>query len=431
MITRADVSTAQRQMILATLQLVLESPHFCKSKRYPSFLEYVVHNALEEDPHALKERTVGVEVFGRAANYDTSTDPVVRVAAGEVRRRVSAYVSEHPGAPVRIDIPPGSYHAEFCFQPQPAATAPEEQRPKAEPIGGISATSKIDSPEGSQGLVNPVLTTQIPTPVETPWITKPRLAYAALLVLVAAAVGFWHHQQARAQQDFWWPVIGQNQPALILVGEASASSATSAVTAPSLNAGISTGSQSNLALADAIVTAQFCSTFREYKLQCKVSPAALATLGDTFGKSVVLVGGFNNPWTRRLLAPLPYQLQFNDANAPMTQRIREVVERKPTGDVVLGSVPSWENPAAELTKDYAIVGRFHSDITDGMAVVVAGLGRPGTSSAGQYVASPEKLQEVLSRAPKDWNGTNFEAVLEIDVVQGSSGHAKVIAARFW
>ncbi len=116
-IAHAEVSAEERQMILATLRLVLESPHFCKSKRYPSLLEFVVHNALEENSHVLKERTVGVEVFGRMADYDTSTDPVVRVAAGEVRRRMAAYFSEHPEAPVRIDIPPGSYRAEFCFRP--------------------------------------------------------------------------------------------------------------------------------------------------------------------------------------------------------------------------------------------------------------------------------------------------------------------------
>jgi hypothetical protein len=171
--------------------------------------------------------------------------------------------------------------------------------------------------------------------------------------------------------------------------------------------------------------------FREYKLQCKVAQAASTTVEDIHGKSLVLVGGFSNQWTRRLLAQLPYQFQMNIVTQPVPQRIRLLVEHKPTGNVTLASMTSSADPSAEFSRDYAIVARFHSDITDSMAVIVAGMGRPGTSSAGQYVTSPEKLREILSRAPKDWKGKNFEAVLQTDVVEGTAGHAEVIAARFW
>ena len=34
---------------------------------------------------SLKERCLGVEVFGRPADYDTSQDPVVRASAAEIK----------------------------------------------------------------------------------------------------------------------------------------------------------------------------------------------------------------------------------------------------------------------------------------------------------------------------------------------------------
>jgi hypothetical protein len=82
-------SLEQRKLVLNTLQNLLESRHFYRSKRYPALLESAVRMGLEENSEPLKERSVGMEVFGRAPDYDTSTDPVVRIATGEVRKRIA------------------------------------------------------------------------------------------------------------------------------------------------------------------------------------------------------------------------------------------------------------------------------------------------------------------------------------------------------
>src|SRR2546430_12496335 len=66
----------------------------------------------------LKERTLGVEVFGRDPDYDTNLDPVVRIAAGEIRKRIAQYYHE-PGheTEMRIDLPSGTYVPEFHPSP--------------------------------------------------------------------------------------------------------------------------------------------------------------------------------------------------------------------------------------------------------------------------------------------------------------------------
>jgi hypothetical protein len=103
-----------REAVLAELQSVLASSHFCNSKRYPALLQYIVEKTLAGEADSLKERTLGVEVFERPPSYDTNTDTVVRYTAGEVRKRLSLYYHEQEHRPgIQIALPAGSYIPEF------------------------------------------------------------------------------------------------------------------------------------------------------------------------------------------------------------------------------------------------------------------------------------------------------------------------------
>jgi hypothetical protein len=63
----------------------------------------------------LRERVIGANVFGRAPDYDTGNDPLVRNRAAELRKRLAQHymrTRDSKGA-IRIDIPTGSYRAIF------------------------------------------------------------------------------------------------------------------------------------------------------------------------------------------------------------------------------------------------------------------------------------------------------------------------------
>src|ERR1035438_6185809 len=105
---------AERKLVLKELESMLGSYHFQNSKRYPALLKYIVDATLDGHSGDLKERTLGVEVFGRDPNYDTSADPVVRLSAGEVRKRIAQYYHENGnGTHLQIELPLGSYVPEF------------------------------------------------------------------------------------------------------------------------------------------------------------------------------------------------------------------------------------------------------------------------------------------------------------------------------
>src|SRR3974390_2691081 len=80
-----------RTSVLQELDCILASRFFRNSHRSRQFLEYIVHRKLEGRIDDLKERTIGNAVFQRPLDYLTGEDPVVRVQAGEARRRLDQF----------------------------------------------------------------------------------------------------------------------------------------------------------------------------------------------------------------------------------------------------------------------------------------------------------------------------------------------------
>src|ERR1017187_4801907 len=100
----------ERAAIHDHLEKMLADPLFKHSKRYPNLLRHIVEHTLDGRTDDLKERTLGIEVFGRDPGYDTNADPIVRATAGEIRKRLGQYYHEHGnGDGVEIELSPGSY----------------------------------------------------------------------------------------------------------------------------------------------------------------------------------------------------------------------------------------------------------------------------------------------------------------------------------
>src|SRR5580698_10665890 len=110
----SGISEEEQSAIHEQLERLLASPYFSHSRRFPVFLRYVVERTLSGHEDALKERTLGVEIFGRRPDYDTASDPIVRVTAAEIRKRIAQYYQD-PGheSELRVSLPSGSYIPQF------------------------------------------------------------------------------------------------------------------------------------------------------------------------------------------------------------------------------------------------------------------------------------------------------------------------------
>ena len=117
---RTPQTAAEAEVVREQLGRILSSALFRNSKRFPVFLRYTVEHALNS-AEPLKERTIGHEAFARDPAYDTAQDPVVRMTAAEVRKRLVQYYQrpEH-SREIVIAYQSGSYVPEFS---QPATRA--------------------------------------------------------------------------------------------------------------------------------------------------------------------------------------------------------------------------------------------------------------------------------------------------------------------
>src|ERR1700722_12517687 len=90
---------------------------FRTSRQCQDLLRYIVLHSLSGEDESLRERVIGVEVFGRRPDYDQASDPVVRIRAADVRKRIALFyeATEAATRQVKIAIPSGSYKAMFEF----------------------------------------------------------------------------------------------------------------------------------------------------------------------------------------------------------------------------------------------------------------------------------------------------------------------------
>jgi adenylate cyclase len=116
--------------VRAALERILASRCFQQAGRASDFLRFVVEETLAGGGQRLKGYTIGVEVFGRPADFDAQSDALVRVEAGRLRRRlVEYYASEGIADPVRIQLPRGTYAVDYHF-----ACAAEQAQPQPAPV---------------------------------------------------------------------------------------------------------------------------------------------------------------------------------------------------------------------------------------------------------------------------------------------------------
>ncbi|HWC98965.1 MAG TPA: hypothetical protein VG456_19530 [Candidatus Sulfopaludibacter sp.] len=108
----------------AHLDEIVKGPAFKGSHRSQAFLQHIVDRALHGDPEDLRERSIGIALFGRSASYDTADDAIVRVTASDVRKRLlQHYGTVGSDSRTRISLPPGSYVPEFSLPPAPVPIA--------------------------------------------------------------------------------------------------------------------------------------------------------------------------------------------------------------------------------------------------------------------------------------------------------------------
>jgi hypothetical protein len=395
-------SEEDRRAVQEQLERVLNTPQFSISRRYPSLLRYVVEQTLEGHTDRLKERTLGVEVFGRDPAYDSNADPVVRMTAAQVRRRLTEYYLE-PGhaTEVRIELPLGAY--------MPVFRQPEAQEPLA-----TVAVLAVGEPE--------MVPERLP---------RRRLGYLMAVVLVVAlgATAYFAviaPMRETALEKFWGPVWDSSNSVLICVGGgmASGANATQSGDPQSFVTIRDMLVQNRVAWADALTFSKLASFITVNGKTPIARRARETSFADLRAAPAVLIGGFNNQWIMRLTGQLRFSYEGDRAAGLFWIQDRENPSRRSW--IVDTSIPD-----AAFAEDYGIIMRYSDPTTERVTVVASGIMYYGTMAAGEFLTNPKYMDLVEAHAPKAWQRKNLEVVFSTKIINGETGAPHILATYFW
>jgi hypothetical protein len=410
--------TSNAALVREQLNRLLAHPLFTNSKRYPVLLAYTVEQALLGNAGELKERTIGVEAFGREPNYDVNLDPVVRTTAAEVRKRlVQYYYSPDHAGELIIELLVGSYVPLFRESSPHTAVQTDSQlvyeAPESLPQGRVKSEARLaDSPKRSAG----------------------RTVYAwmpiAIALLVAGLLGFGigrvrfpgqaAHPSGLSNMDrFWEPITATSSRITYCLGVPTDSVDLQSRTIPAIPAGES----GSLNVYDVITLARSIVPLVPKSGEFRVLAGPETGFAQLREGPSVMIGAFDNPWTMRITQDLPIGFEYDN------NHVREVVDRK--------SVPrkiwtlQWQVPLKSLARDYAVVARIHDQVSGQPVIILAGILGEGTEAASEVVSNPAYLDAMLQKAPKNWDQLNLEAVIEANVIEGHPGPPTVVAVETW
>jgi hypothetical protein len=390
------------------LERLLANPYFSHSRRFPSFLRFIVSQTLSGRTDLLKERTVGVEVFGKDANYDTANDPIVRVTAAEIRKRIAQYYQdpahEHE---LRLLLPPGSYVPRF--DPPHAPRLEEPQWTLQTQVEG--ATTAAQAPGQYESA--PVARLR--------WVTPLSIAVVGLVMALGGWV-WWQSSRVSALTEFWAPVVNSGEPVLFCVADQTQYTAIALRDAqdPSRQQ-VLHDNLTAVVIDDVSPTVKIAGFLQSNHKKYSVRGEGSTTLMDLRSGPTVFIGAYDNQWTLRLLKPLRFHF-VNDASM-MHFGIVDANAKTPTW-----VVDRSQQIATNNYRDYAIVARFTDSTTGKLAVVVAGIGRGGTIAAGELLTDSAQLAPVLRTAG---DKRNIELVLSTPIIGGEPGPPRVEASYAW
>jgi len=411
------------EAIREQLESIVRDPAFRSSKRSIQFLRYVVEQTLADAPEQIKERTIGVEVFGREPQYDTNEDHVVRTAAGELRKRLAIYYGEEKHrSELRISLVPGSYIPQFSL---PA------QLPATELDPGLEIASHAD-PAQSSAVIEPESVPREILAAHAPASGMRKRLFVAVAAAVLLSVFFgyrWVHSK-NAEDLFWKPVLETPGPVLLAVGDVPNGPPTASTPEYSQESSIPIvhkASSSNIPFADAVTMARVLGVLQVRGKDVIIRREGQSSFADLREGSVVLIGAFNNEWSLRLTRQLRYSLALDaekhliyikDAKNPSARTWSWATDQPKDNQGAVGG---------PVLQDYALISRIWNSETGHVVIVIGGLYTYGTETAGEFLTDPQLMQEIAKKVPLADAHSNLQIVLATKVTDAAAGPPRILA----
>ncbi len=106
-----EITNSEKEQIISD---ILVSAEFKDSHRYQDLLKYLVEKTDEEG--SVKEIEIAIEVFGKDANFDPNTNPLIRSYISNLRKKLEHYyLTTENKYNYKIEIPKGQYLISYIY----------------------------------------------------------------------------------------------------------------------------------------------------------------------------------------------------------------------------------------------------------------------------------------------------------------------------
>ena len=427
---------------------ITEGAAFKGSHRSAQFLRYIVEQAIEGHLDSLKERVIGVELFGRSTTYDTSEDAIVRVTASDVRKRLLQHYGRY-GATLglRITLPLGSYvpvitHENGQFaNGAPAVGAAEDlpALPPAQHEADHDPSAPVPGAENDERR----------SPLRRLWVT---------VVVVLCAIGLFAGGELVGRYDApnWNPQLDNSpwsaflksprlthiivsDPAMVEIQQLTGHQITASDYAnrdylPNPNTlSPEVKRACNVILRDGIsasvdppIAVEIAALGQSLAKKLRVHSARNLRMGDlqTDDNFVFLGSPRSNPWTSLFNDQLDFRFVFDKAVGQevihnFRPRSHEMTEYLPTA---LGGGTG---------ESYAIVALVQNMDQNGQVLLLAGVNAEGTEAAGRFVTDLPRFSKALEQCGETHSKalSHFELLLRLNTMAGSPHNTDVSACH--
>jgi hypothetical protein len=457
-IAKILVSEGDLKAFQQHLETVISGEAFRGSQRSAQFLRYVVDRSVSGHCDELKERLIGVELFGRSPSYDTGEDAIVRVTASDVRRRLLQHYGRlGTGSEFRIRLPLGTYIPEISriAREVPAEAAGASAAAAAPPPVASAAPVTLSAPAASQPRTDGPKTVgeeREQAPILPPGRRQWRQRVVLLCCLGLAVYGVfaqWRTTRAvSVRADSLWGMLFGSQLSTKLITSDPNIVAFQTITgqtltlsdyanrsyvpqpekmAPPLRLSIQMLLADEAAAVDtgvAVALAEWMDRAQAGRLV--IQSARTLRFSDLLkdGNFILLGSPRSNPWVLYYSDHLDFRFFFDPTSG------QEIVENlHPRSGESKRYVPTALGNATG--QSYAVASYLRNPDHAGHVLLVAGANAEGTEAVANLMTDAVALSEIMNHCGLSHQTPipNFQFLLQLNTMAGSPGHSEVIACH--
>lgn len=443
----AKIAETEKEVALlrSHLQDVINGTAFRGSHRSGQFLRHIVEQSIAGNFESLKERAIGIELFGRSPSYDTGEDAIVRVTASDVRKRLLQHYGKY-GTPsdVRLTLPVGSYVLEI------------HRGPYGFTGGGNSVAVPPEPPASTENPQTPAADSQLspaPQKITRRYGFVKWLGFGVVLagLNVAVWVVFWNHSSRAGSASasvLPWSALFRPMHSTTLVASDPNVEEIQRLTGQT----ISLSDYANQryipnpgALSPEIL--RFCKDFLpgdlasaiDISVAAKIAPLAPASatgidvkaardlrLSDVYTDDNFIFMGSprSNPWVGLFDGEVDFRFVWDKGSGKENIRnARPRPNEKPLYVPTAGGYGTGES--------FATISFIPNPGRGGQILLVAGANGEGTSAAGELITNRKRLSTELKNCGIRPSGPikYFQLLLGLNTMAGSPSGVRVIACH--